>query len=285
LWKSDATTATPPRLTETPTHAKERRLSKLLGEMREEIDAMASDGTPSAVRTHHEKLYGKLHIQLVELSDPAAARRLRGEADNDASTERTTMPADLLKRAIGSDGAKPAADDGLLTLAEIEARQEHYADLLSGLESDMGRMRANGTAPHILQRHENAHRGLAQAYAGLDAQRGLAERVAPMVKAEDSPIAKAEAALRRADPSLSGTQALAMAIRACPDDYYAEGGTGRVPGGTTASALAKAAGDTSYAEHAASVDARASVLEKSQNLSPTHAYALALRESGVYAAA
>jgi hypothetical protein len=289
LWKSedaDTSTATPPRLAETATHAKERRLSKLLGEMREEIDAMGSDGTPQAVRAHHERMYGKLHIQLVALSDPAAARRLRGEADNDASTERTDdMSTELRKRAIGTDGAKPAAGDGLLTLDEIERRQGHYADLLAGLESDMRRMRRDGTAPHVLQRHENAHRGLAEAYKGLDAQRGLAERVAPMVKAEDSPIAKAEAALRKADPSLTGTQALAMAIRLNPDAYYAEGGVRRDGSGTDASALAKAAGDTSYAEHGASVEARAAVLEKSQSLSPTRAYALALSESGVLAAA
>lgn len=194
------------------------------------------------------------------------------------------MPADLLKRAIGTDGAKPAASDGLLTIDEIERRQGHHADLLAELESDMRKMRRDGTAPHVLQRHENAHRDLAHAYKGLDAQRGLAERVAPMVKAEDSPIAKAEAALRRADPTLSGTQALAMAIRCCPDAYHAEGGMRRGGSDTSASALAKAAGDTDYAQRGASVEARAAVLEKREHLSPTLAYAKALREAGVLAA-
>ena len=281
---SDAATVTPPApYVETATDRKARRLSKACDLMHEEIETMRGNGTPGAVIRAHEQAYGRLHTELVALHDPVAARRLR---DNDASTERTTtMPADLVKRAIGTDGAKPAAGDGLLTLQEIEDRQEHYAGLLSGLESDMRKMRRDGTPLHVLQRHENAHRNLAEAYKDLDAQRGLAERVAPMVKAEDSPIAKAEAALRRADPSLTGTQALAAAIRACPDAYYAEGGIRRGGSGATASALAKAAGDTSYAEHGASVQARAAVLEKSQSLSPTRAYALALSESGVLAVA
>ena len=287
LYKAEgAATATPPAPhVETPVDRRARRLSRLLDVMHEEIETMRGDGTPHGIIAAHERAYGAVHAEMVALHDPAAARLLRGETDNDKSERTTEMPTDLHKRAIGSDGAKPAASDGLLTIDEIERRQGHHADLLAELESDMRKMRHDGTPLHVLQRHENAHRDLAHAYKGLDAQRGLAERVAPMVKAEDSPIAKAEAALRRADPSLSGTQALALAIRACPDAYLAEGGVRRGGSGTSESALAKAAGDTDYAEHGASVEARAALLEKSQSLSPTRAYAKALRESGVLAAA
>jgi hypothetical protein len=266
---------------ETPVDREARRLSKACDLMHEQLALMRTDGTPLAVIRAHEKSYGRMHTKLVALHDPAAARLLRGETDN--KSERTTeMPTDLHKRAIGSDGAKPAASDGLLTIDEIERRQGHHADLLAELESDMRRMRHDGTPPHVLQRHENAHRDLAHAYKGLDAQRGLAERVAPMVKAEDSPIAKADIALRKA--GLSPTEALRVAIASNPDAYYAEGGVRRGGSGTGEVALAKAAGDTDYAEHGASVDARASALERS-GLSPTAAYRKALSESGVLAAA
>jgi hypothetical protein len=287
LWKAEgAATVTPAApYTETPADAKARRLNKLLDAMHDEIEAMRGDGTPQGIIAAHERALGATHAQMVALHDPAAARLLRGETDYDDPNERTDMLTELQKREIGRPATEPPASSGLLTDAEIEKRQGKYADLLAELESDMRTMRANGTAPHVLARHENAHRELAHAYAGLDAQRGLVARLAPMVKAEDSPIAKAEAALRRSDPSLSGTQALAMAIRACPDAYYAEGGMRRGGSGTSEVALAKAAGDSSYAEHGADVEARAAVLEKSEGLSPTAAYRKALSAAGVYESA
>lgn len=285
LWKAEgAATVTPAApYVETPADAKARRLNKLLDAMAEEIEVMRGDGSPAAVVQSHERALGAVHAEMVACHDPAAARLLRGETDNDDPDERTHMLTDLEKRAIGRPATEPPASSGLLTDAEIEKRQGKYADLLAELESDMRTMRANGTAPHVLARHENAHRELAHAYAGLDAQRGLAERVAPMVKAEDSPIAKADIALRKA--GLSPTEALRVAIASNPDAYYAEGGVRRGGSGTSESALAKAAGDTDYAEHGASVDARASALEKSEGLSPTAAYRKALSAAGVYESA
>lgn len=288
LWKSegaDASTATPPRLAETATHAKERRLSKLLGEMREEIDAMGSDGTPPAVRAHHERMYGKLHIQLVEMSDPAAARRLR--ADNDAATERNDdMSTELRKRAIGDDDAKPG--HGLLTLQEIEDRQERMAPLLNDLHDDLRRMhRTPETAPHVIERHERAHAALAREYRGLDEQRGLREAAVAQSARDGEPVVLAKAdQLRKSDRSLSAAEAFRQAMRdpAVLDQYFAESGTARPVAPTTRHGLAKAAGD-SYAEHGASVEARAAVLEKSEHLSPTRAYAKAISEAGVLASA
>ena len=114
------------------------------------------------------------------------------KSDGSPDDERTDdMLSELEKRAIDRPATEPPASDGLLTLDEIERRQGHYADLLAELEGDMRKMRRDGTPLHVLQRHENAHRDLAHAYKGLDAQRGLAESGAPMVKSEDSmPIRK-----------------------------------------------------------------------------------------------
>ena len=286
LWKSEGA-VTPAPYVETAIDRKAKRLSKACDLMHEQIEVMRADGTPQAVIQAHEKSYGRMHAEMVALHDPAAARLLRGETDYDDPNERTDMLTELQKREIGRPATEPPASSGLLTDDEIEKRQGKYADLLAELESDMRTMRANGSAPHVLARHENAHRELAHAYAGLDEQRGLVARLAPMVKSEDSAIAKAEAALRRADPSLSGTAALAMAIRACPDEYFSDpqggfrtGGSGPAP-----AALAKAAGDGSYAEHGADVEARAAVLEKSEGLSPTAAYRKALSAAGVYESA
>jgi len=193
--------------------------------------------------------------------------------------ERTDdMLTELEKRAIGEKGAKPAGSNGLLTVAQIEDKQSTIAPLLGELHDDIHRMRRAGTvAPEILARHEKAHANLAEAYQGLDAQRGLAERHAPLVKAEDSLIAKVDVALRKADPGLSPLESLKMAMRSDPDGYFAQSGTSR-PAPATGQ-LAKAEADRDADE--ASVARRAAQLEKG-GLSPTAAYAQALRESGIY---
>jgi hypothetical protein len=195
-----------------------------------------------------------------------------------------TDPEPLEKRAIGRPATKPPASSGLLTVAEIEERQGRYADLLAELEDDMTKMRKDSTLPpHVLHRHEEAHRGLAVAYQGLDAQRGTAERLAPMVKAADSPITLTDVALRKADPSLSPTESLAMAIRLNPDAYYAEGGIRRGGSGPAPAALSKAERERRVDE--AAVERRADELVKSEGLRPTVAYATALAESGAYSRA
>jgi hypothetical protein len=252
--------------------------------MREEIDAMGSDGTPQAVRAHHERMYGKLHIQLVELSDPAAARRLRGEAD-DNPNGRNDVPTELAKRAIGSDGAKPAAGDGLLSLQEIEDRQENMTPLLGDLYDDLRKMRRDPeTPPHVLERHQRAYAGLAREYKGLDEARGLHEAAVARAGGDGEPAAIAKAAaLQKSDHTLSAADAFRAAMRD-PEtlaQYYRESGTAP-PAPSTSHQLAKAAGDT-YAQHGAAVDEVASYLEKSEGLSPTAAYRKALDAAGVYA--
>jgi hypothetical protein len=286
LWKSegasDAMPATP--YVETATDREARRLSKACDVMHDEIETMRGDGTPTAVIQAHEKAYGRLHTKLVALHDPAAARLLRGETDNDKSERTTEMPTDLHKRAIGADDGKPG--HGLLTMQEIEDRQERMAPLLNDLHDDIRRMhRTPETPPHVLERHERAHRALGTEYQALDQQRGLHEAaVAQSVRGgEPSVLAKADQ-LRKSDHTLSAAEAFRQAMRdpQVLDEYFAQSGTAR-PVPPTRHGLAKAAGDT-FAEHGASVDARASALERS-GLSPTAAYRKALSESGVLAAA
>ncbi len=280
-----AATVTPPApYVETATDRKARRLSRACDLMAEELETMRGDGTPQAVIRAHEQSYGRMHAALVALHDPAAARLLRGEVVDDVNpNERTSMPTDLRKRAIGSDGAKPAASDGLRTLQEIEDRQQTMAPLLVDLDSDIRKMRRGSpqVAPHVLERHERAHRALSREYRALDEARGLAERVrARRAESGDAPLTEA-AALQKSDTSLSPLEAMKQAIRADPDGYFEQSGTAR-PAPATGRQLAKAEGGT-YAEQSGAVEARASVLEKSENLSPTRAYAKALAESGHYA--
>jgi hypothetical protein len=197
------------------------------------------------------------------------------------------MSTELRKRAIGTDGAKPAAGDGLLTLQEIEDRQERMAPLLNDLHDDLRRMhRTPETAPHVIERHERAHAALAREYRGLDEQRGLHEAAVAQSARDGEPsvLAKADQ-LRKSDHTLSAAEAFRQALRdpQVLDEYYAQSGTAR-PVPATRDGLAKAAGDT-YAEHGAAVEARADALVKREGLSPSKAYARALAESGVYAAA
>ena len=196
-----------------------------------------------------------------------------------------TEPEPLAKRAIGREPTKPAASDGLLTVADIEGKQTTIAPLLGELHDDITKMRRAGTvAPHVLARHEDAHRNLADAYRGLDDQRSLAvardrERLA---RPEDSPVVSA-AALQKSDRTLSPLEAFKAAMRADPDAYFAQSGTAR-PAPATGRQLAKSAGD-SFAEQSGAVEQRAEALEKSEGLRPSQAYAKALAESGAYSGA
>jgi hypothetical protein len=294
LWKSedasdrDAATATPPaRYVETAADREARRLSALLDELHLEIETMRTDGTPAAVIASHERAYGRIHTQLVALHDPKAARLLRDGADGKSSERKDEMTAsELYKRAIGSDGAKPAATHGLLTLQEIEDRQERMTPLLSGLHDDIRRMRRTPeTPPHVLERHERAHTALGTEYKALDQQRGLHEAaVAQSLRdGEPSVLAKADE-LRKADHTLSAAEAFRHALRdpQVQAEYWAQAGTARPVAPTRP--LAKSAGDT-FAEHGASVERLAAQLEQSEGLRPTAAYRRALSESGAYTAA
>jgi len=279
LWKSEDA-ATVPRPAETATHAKERRWSKLLDEMSDEIEAMRSDGTPPAVREHHERAYGALHTELVALSDPAAARVLRGD---DNPTERPDM-TDLLKRAIGRPATEPPASDGLLTLQQIEDEQTRIAPTLSDLYESLTKLRRDPTAsPQVKAKVEGAHRELRAHYDHLDGQRGLAElrSSSPLSRPDDapSPMKKAEE-LQKSDPGLSSAEAFRQAMRdpAVVSEYLALTGRSPVPSG-----LSKAEVDHQAQE--ASVERRADELVKSQGLRPSQAYARALSESGVYSQA
>jgi hypothetical protein len=284
LYKAEgAATATPPApYVETATDRKARRFSKACDLMHEEIERMRGDGTPQAVIQAHEQAYGRMHMELVALHDPEAARRLTGEADNDASTERNDMSTELVKRAAGSDGA-----GGLLTVAEIEAKQEIIAPLLGELYDDIRRMRMSPeTPPSVIERHEQAYRDLGTEYKALDAQRGRHEAAVQRIEAEGplAALAKCEQ-LRKSGRRLSPADEFREAMRdpSVVAAYHRESGTAP-PAPPSRDGLAKAAGD-SYAEHSGTVDRLASVLEKSEGLSPSRAYARALSESGVYAVA
>ena len=190
-----------------------------------------------------------------------------------------TEPKPLLKRAIGREPTDPPASDGLLTLQEVEDRQQNMTPLLGDLHDDIARMRRDPeTPPHVLERHERAHAALHREYRGLDEQRGLAEHVrARRAESDDAPIAEA-AALQKSDRTLSPLEAFKAAMRADPDAYFAQSGTAR-PAPPTVHGLAKADRDAEADE--AAVARRAEQLEKG-GLPPTAAYAQALRESGVY---
>ncbi len=224
LWKSeDADDDGTPPYVETAVDRQARRLSKACDVMHEQVEAMRRDGTPTAVIRAHEQSYGRMHAELVALHDPAAARLLKGENPN----ERETMSAALAKRAIGTEGAKPAASDGLLTLQEIEDRQQNMSPLLADLHDDIARMRrAPETPPHVLERHERARAALHREYRGLDEQRGLHEAAQARRAESGAPVAEA-AALRKSDSSLSPLEALKAAMLADPDAYFAQSGTAR----------------------------------------------------------
>jgi hypothetical protein len=286
----DTSIVTPPaRYVETAADREARRLSKLLDEMHHEIEVMRGDGSPPAVIHAHERAYGRVHVQLVALHDPAAARVLRDGADGDKphdEREDKMTPAELYKRAIGSDGAKPAATHGLLTLQEIEDRQARMTPVLSGLHHDIRRMhRTPETPPHVVERHQRAFDALGTEYRALDQQRGLAEaaQAQSLRDGEPSVLAKADE-LRKADHTLSAAEAFRRAMRdpQVQAAYWAQAGTAAPVAPTRT--LAKSAGDT-FAEHHASVERLAAQLERSEGLRPTAAYRRALSESGAYTAA
>jgi len=214
--------------------------------------------------------------------DPTEPRRaLLWKAEDSLPDERTDVLTEMEKRAIGRDSTLPPASDGLLTVPEIEDRQQNMTPLLADLHNDLARMRRDPeTQPHVLERHERAHAALHREYRGLDEQRGLAEHVrARRADSNDAPITEA-AALQKSDRTLSPLEALKVAMRADPDGYFAQSGTARPA--PAAGRLAKAEADHQVDE--AAVARRAAQLEKG-GIKPTQAYAKALRESGVYTGA
>ena len=266
---------------ETATDRKARRLTKLLDTMHSEIEVMRGDGTPQGVIQAHERAYGAVHAEMVGLHDPAAARLLRGETNDENSNERTDVSTNLLKRAIGTDGAKPAASDGLLSLQQIEDEQTRIAPTLSDLYATMTKLRRDPTAsPQVTAKVEGAHRELRAHYDHLDRRRGLAElrSRSPLSRPDDAPSAMSKAEeLQKADSSLSAAEAFRIAMRdpAVVSEYLALTGRSPVPSG-----LSKAEVDHQAQE--ASVERRADELVKSQGLRPSQAYARALAESGAY---
>jgi hypothetical protein len=282
LWKSEDA-ATVPR-TEAALDAKERKLSALCDEIYADLEKARSDGAPGPIREGLERAYGKAHVKLVALRDPAAARVLEGETDDNPTDERPDMTDNLFKRAIGRPATESAAGDGLLSLQQIEDEQTRIAPTLSDLYATMTKLRRDPTAsPQVTAKVEGAHRELRAHYDHLDGQRGLAElrSRSPLSRPDDAPSAMSKAEeLQKADSSLSAAEAFRIAMRdpAVVSEYLALTGRSPVPSG-----LSKAEVDHQAQE--ASVERRADELVKSQGLRPSQAYARALSESGVYSQA
>jgi hypothetical protein len=158
------------------------------------------------------------------------------------------------------------------------------------LFDDLERMKSDGTPAPVRENHERAYGNLHRAVIGLRSPEAASaldardrERDEEVTGGQRSLLAKCET-LAKADPSLSPAEQFRRAL-ADPEilaAYHRENGT-RPPAPPTRHALAKSA--DGYAEHGATVEARADELAKREGLRPSAAYARALRESGAYATA
>jgi hypothetical protein len=203
-------------------------------------------------------------------------RVLLWKAEDIPDTERTDMTA---------TATAPRTE------AEVEQLETEWSDLLTQLSDDLERMRSDDTPPPVVARHERAYGNLHRAMLGLRSPEA-ATALDARDRARDENTTDGERALFRkceqlakADPGLSAAEQVRQAMRD-PEilaSYYRESGTRPPALPTRRDGLVKSA--DGYAEHGATVEARADELVKREGLRPSAAYARALRESGVYAAA
>jgi hypothetical protein len=171
----------------------------------------------------------------------------------------------------------------IATAKTVDEKEASFTELLDAMFEDIERMRGDGTPAPIRQRHERAAGRLHIARVGLrDPEaaarlEGAAREALPDDDSGRALLQKCES-ITKAEPGVSSAEAFrrALADPTISAAYYAQSGT-EPP---APARLAKSEGD----RQAADVQAVAAHLEKS-GLSPTAAYAQALRESPAYAQA
>lgn len=230
--------------------------------------------------------------------DPDGTRRCviwkSDSADN--SHERTPMLTELEKRRIGGrEGATPAdgsdRDDGgtrtaiaSRTEAELQAKETAWSKLLQEMHDDLEKMRADGTPAPIREHHERAYGALHVALVGLrDPQaarrlEGHERRALPDDDDSRTLLTKCEA-IAKSEPDLSSAEAFRRSLRdpEVQRAYFEQSGTQPPPAPARApDALAKA-----ESRQVANVEQLARHLEQTEHLSPTLAFAKAIREAGV----
>lgn len=207
--------------------------------------------------------------------------------DSPESSERTptvTSTEELLKRAIGREGAAPAPEPASAH-HDVEASDFRLSSALTEIAAQERRMVAdrNQGSPAQLARTREVRRELENELFHLHhpeqaANREQKKRVEEEADAKraglTSALSKAEE-LEKADPNLSSAEAFrqTMLDPSVQAEYYRESGTRAAPAPRQ---LTKAEQDRESVERAADY------LVKSEGLGAAEAYARALRESGVY---
>ncbi len=195
-----------------------------------------------------------------------------------------TSTEELLKRAIGREGAAPAPEPASAH-HDIEASDFRLSSALAEVEAGERRMLADPNhSPAQLQKHKKVKAELETELFHLHHPQQAAARDETLRKAEAEKPAGLATALSKAEafqehhPELSSAEAFrqTMLDPAVQDEYFRESGTRAAPAPRQ---LTKAEKDCESVEHAADY------LVKSEGLGAAEAYARALRESGVYSRA